>query len=260
MALERQEKGRAFNPHAATWNAFCDTAEAGEVSDLSGVDKNSGTKNTCIIWIKNTSGVARDRFDVLKLDDPLITPAENENEFKNRVAFKAVALDDAAAATPVILLQPLSVNGCGRGVVLGATIAYVEVIDENHEYAKYSSDHPEYLESTDESGPIKLIYNPGIGADLAIVLIGAGGGGTSTTHAFKYVMLLENLLANGGPVRGRVLQRPGNTPTSEVISVYDAVLASGSYAGGSTVKADLDPDDGKYYISGSACTVAMSTP
>jgi hypothetical protein len=174
MALKRWEKGKPIDPNADTWNAFCDNAEANGFESRAGGDAKGTAKNSCIITIKNNSGEDRDRFDVLQLDTPLITKAQNENEFKNRVAFNAVDYTGDADETPVILMQPLADGQTGRGVILGATIANVEILDGDHKYATFSSDHPEYLESSG-SGSIKLLYNPGTGDDLAVILLGSSG-------------------------------------------------------------------------------------
>jgi hypothetical protein len=190
MALKRWTPGQPAVLSSATWNTFCDVAEDFQRSDLTGSGAKSGTKNSAILTIKNTSGVARDRFDVLKLDTPIITEAQNADAFKNLAGFNAVALDSSADATPVILLQPLDEDQCGRGVILGAAIANVEILDNDHKYAKYSSDHPEYLESSG-SGSIKLLYNPGTGNDIAIVLLG------SSSSSIVCAVLTEDLVYGG---------------------------------------------------------------
>lgn len=84
-------------------------------------------------------------------------------------------------------------------------------------------------------------------------------GGTTTGSTFIRAMLLDNLLANGGPVRARVYNETTNTPTESVESVYDGCLSSGSYCAGTKVWAEKCEDD-KYRVRGSDCTVSMSTP
>lgn len=227
MPLERQTKGENFKFSAATWNAFCDAAEKVNAPDLAGGDRSQAGRSTSILWIKNASGADRDRFEVLMLDGPAITPAMNDAEFKNRIYFEAIDWDGSESSTPVVLLQPLADGKTGRGVVLGAAIAKIEINSASDKYAKYSSSHPEYLESTSVAGAIKLLYNPGEGADLAVILIGAGGG----VAPVRFNCLLVDDVDGGiGPWDvDNVTMISGESPladpedTSEVVQVYNPI-------------------------------------
>jgi hypothetical protein len=276
MPLERQESGRAFNPHAATWNTFCDVAESSGLVDLSKGGGKSSEKNPGVVWIKNTSGADRDRFDVLKLGDPLITPEANENEFKNRVAFESIAFDDAEDATPVILLQPLADDQCGRGVILGATIANVDIVSGGHGYARYSSSHPEYLESCADATAIKLVYNPGEGSDLATVLIGAGAGGVVPVRCACRLKLITDTIpqdANGfgelGPFDvDHVTSISGENPTTtgftETVEAYNPAGFNGDNEGFAIIEkikeAIVDADDSIVVPAGSFILTMVRCP
>ena len=97
-----------------------------------------------IIKVRNKSGEDRDRYDVLMIDDPIISPTDNEQQFKNQVAFEDYEPSEQAQPrdpkTPafcqnfVVLLEPLPADGIGRATA-GVTVARVNVIRESDGFA-----------------------------------------------------------------------------------------------------------------------------
>ena len=171
MGLKRQVAGQAFNPSASTWNAFVDLAEAASQEDSNPSEqKRPPTKQPAIVWVKNSSGNDLDRFCAVKLGSPLFTQEQSENDFFNRIAFNAVELEGQENETVAILQEPLASDKIGKAAIAGMTIAKIEVTDENHKYAGYSKNHPDYLVSIDE-GPLRLVYNPGVGEETWGVVI-----------------------------------------------------------------------------------------
>ena len=57
-------------------------------------------RQTTIAKVKNTSGADLDRFAVLALSDPIITPDDNLQEFKNRPNFTALLPPIRPSARP----------------------------------------------------------------------------------------------------------------------------------------------------------------
>ena len=77
--------------------------------------------NCTLTRIQNNSGADRNRFDVLGLDVPLITPTNNLDEFQRSLAFSGVA---PVAGTHedlfCVLLEPIANGGIGIAAVAGS--------------------------------------------------------------------------------------------------------------------------------------------
>jgi hypothetical protein len=91
----------------------------------------------------------------------------------------------------------------------------------------------------------------------AIGIIGGGGGGTTST--FLTAILMEDLIANGGPSDAAVYDEINNEPTETIISVYDGCLFSGTFATGTIVYVE-QCSDGRNRVRGSTCVVSQSNP
>ena len=89
-------------------------------------------RQTGIVRVRNNSGFALPRFAVLALSEPIIGPAANLQEFKNKVYFEGgTPYDPIAAGRFAVLLEPLDVNAIGRGIVAGVTSVTITV-DPDH--------------------------------------------------------------------------------------------------------------------------------
>lgn len=71
-----------------------------------------------IIRVKNASGTAVKQFGVLKVAGPLISPADNETEFRNAMVAEG-ATPSAGDTKLCITLEPLAPGAIGRAVVGG---------------------------------------------------------------------------------------------------------------------------------------------
>ena len=75
---------------------------------------------TGIVRVRNNTGFALSRFAVLALSEPIIGPAANLQEFKNKVNFEGgTPYDPVAAGRFAVLLEPLDINVIGRGIEAG---------------------------------------------------------------------------------------------------------------------------------------------
>ena len=112
---KKVRSGERLEIPAAAHNAWMDAARA-ERNRQHDVAQDAAQENrqTTVVKVRNTSGADLDRFAVLALSDPIITPTDNLQEFKNRPNFTGVApADPTKCKTYCILLEPLK-NGRHR--------------------------------------------------------------------------------------------------------------------------------------------------
>lgn len=84
---------------AATHNAFVGVARDYQERQRSArKDGSPDWRQTGIVLVRNASGADRARFDVLGVSGPVITPTDNADAFKERVAIKGVTPTTARAA------------------------------------------------------------------------------------------------------------------------------------------------------------------
>ncbi len=110
---------------SSTWNTFVDVARAFQGSTTGGSQASNPPQAT-IIRVRNDSGADRDRFDVLGLQGPVITPEDNLLSFLSQVCLSGIT-PDAADHTGrfVVLQEPIPAGFIGRAAVAGVTYARV---------------------------------------------------------------------------------------------------------------------------------------
>jgi hypothetical protein len=98
----------------------------------------SGTQygsNHGVIWVKNSSGADRSRFESLTLGAPITTVADGESPFLQQepVALIGTQPADAAFRTPwAVLLEDIPNGKLGQALRAGITIARVNVANSAH--------------------------------------------------------------------------------------------------------------------------------
>jgi hypothetical protein len=130
--MKKVQSGDPLSIPAQAYNAFIDAArdfrgrQQNQQRDTHvGVGRSSG-----IVLIKNESGGNRQRFDVLGLDEPIIDPDDNIDEFKNAVTFRGSVPDETKhRGRFAVLLEPLATGAIGRAVVAGVTIVRLRLDD-----------------------------------------------------------------------------------------------------------------------------------
>jgi hypothetical protein len=87
-----------------------------------------------IVLARNDSGSDRDRFDVLGIDSVVISPGDNLDAFKNRVALAGVTPDgEDHFGRFVVLLELVRAGALGLVCVSGVCPARVYVDDEDRQ-------------------------------------------------------------------------------------------------------------------------------
>lgn len=119
--MKRVIKGAPLSIAANDWNGLVDmrNANAGGVADNAGAVASVGL-NAGWVWVKNTSGSNRNRFDCMALGDPVMAIETNAQQ---DVLFAVTTADPAKAAA--ILLEPIANGLVGRAVIYGLALATV---------------------------------------------------------------------------------------------------------------------------------------
>ena len=186
--LGKVQSGEKLRIPAAAYNAFVDTA-----LDLrrrqQAVQQSSTTeaRQTGIILVRNDSGADRGRFDVLGISGVVITPTDNPDAFKSKVALVGVSPTEAQhAGRFVVLLEPIVGGKIGQACAAGVTIARVDVVDTDHKFADVSDGTAAQLKSVQGGAGAILWKESGTGVKWAVVRIGAGGGGSESVGTRQY--------------------------------------------------------------------------
>ena len=181
--LKKAQAGQQLEIPAEAYNAFVDAARfVRERRHDVAQESTEPLRQSGIIKVRNRSGAARDRFDVLMIDDPVVLPTANEQQFKNQVAFEGYEPSEQAHPEApqrpvacqkfVVLLEPLPAEGIGRATVAGVTVARVNVIRESDRFAQLATGNASSLRSV-STGPAEVIWKePGLGVKWAVVRLG----------------------------------------------------------------------------------------
>ena len=87
--------GERLKVKASDWNSFADAANAHMARQFSGGARGSSAPAAAgMVLVKNASGAARDRFDVLGISGVLIDPDDSEAGFLERVALSGATPDE----------------------------------------------------------------------------------------------------------------------------------------------------------------------
>lgn len=135
-----------------------------------------------VVRIQNKTGAAIPPATVLKLGDPVVLPAVNENTFTTQINFQGTT---PAAVTDLfaIMIDPVTANGIGLGMVVGAAFVEVNVGDASHVYATPYPGQNGYMASANY-GPARILWKEsGTGIKRCYVLI--GGQGPEWVYVFK---------------------------------------------------------------------------
>ncbi len=171
---------RKVNPNdplripAAAYNAFIDAARDLQARRQSlSADTALAFRQTGIVLVRNDSDEDRDRFEVLGIDGPLLTPDDNLDEFQQRVVLKGKKPNrDDHLGKFVVLLEPVRQNEIGLACVDGVCPAQIDVQDEDQEFADVKDNDATALGSRDDGSAAILWKEDGTGTRWAIVQLG----------------------------------------------------------------------------------------
>jgi hypothetical protein len=136
-----------------------------------------------VVWVKNDSGTDVDRFGVLGIDEPIILPDENENEFAMRVALKCVtpsaggSSEDDNRGRFVICAEPIANGKIGRAFIAGVCACKLQDNSGSNGFVEIIDGNVERLQLADSGSAVVLWKDESSGGEWAIIRLGGGGGG-----------------------------------------------------------------------------------
>ncbi len=161
-------KGNITAIRPKTWNAIADVVNGGRVGA-------NGPSSPAVadglgkgwVWVKNTSGSDRSRFDCMALGDPTMALT---TDGQVDVVFAATTADPVK--TPAILLEPIANGRVGRAAIYGLCLATVAAGATSLLNAVPQASSNSLLPSA--SGSIKLLTAPSASVVTLIpVVLGA---------------------------------------------------------------------------------------
>ena len=135
------------------------------------------------VKIFNDSGSARDQYEVLGIDEPHITPTENETEFRAARLTLSGSTPDIASHVGkfAVLAEPIPEDGVGNAWIAGTFPARININSETDTHADIEDGETGYLTSATSGTAVILWKESGTGTKWAVVRIGGGSSGTSET-------------------------------------------------------------------------------
>lgn len=209
--MRKVRTGDALDIPAETFNTFIDSARdfLQRQSDL----RRSGarnSRNSGIILVKNVSGSDRERFHILGLKDTIILPADNEDEFKNKIALTGETPSTSTHAGKfAILLEPLKNNSIGLAMVSGVSQVRLSVTSETDTCADLSDGNAALLK-TASTGPAQILWKEtGTGTKWGVVRFPFATGGGSAIQLVQ----VKSVSSSTGTVKvAAVTLQPDATP------------------------------------------------
>ncbi len=197
MTLAKVSPGQPLRIAADTWNAVMEATSSIQAERF-GQGAGPAERSLALgeILVRNDTGAARGRFDVVGLGDPLILPSVNLAGFQSRVAMRGIAPDAGRPGVCVVLQEPLAAGRIGRALASGVTPVRLQVnaaADTAAEVTNGSS----VLASAATGTALILWKEAGTGLRHAVVRLhgpSAGGGGsgdrleipvTQSAHGFQ---------------------------------------------------------------------------
>ena len=160
-----------------------------------------------IVQIRNESGGALARFDILGISGVVPVYADNNDAFKAGPALTGATPDiDDHAGKFVVLLAPCADDEFAQAMIMGTTVCRVNVTDAKHDYADIKDASATELYSGLGGSAQILWKESGTGTKLAYVRLGASGG-SRIIHGLSVGAVaitdstfnIDNVYATAGP-------------------------------------------------------------
>jgi hypothetical protein len=204
-------------------------------------------RDSGIVKVRNDSGAWQPWFSVLGIDAPIITPTDNEREFKREVTFSCSTPEAGTHDGKfVVLLEPIPDGAIGLAVVAGVTQVRLTGADVGRAEIV---DGETVLMASAAGGAEVLWAEAGSSERWAIVRI---GGVTASFIRGK----LDGTMSYQGSATMSIWAWNGSAEadTGDNVTVWDWKLSSGqNIPSGTQVDAAWDPRSGRYYLTGRQC-------
>lgn len=160
---------------APTWNAILDSALAHRQGRLGNVGQGAARANHWgnLVEIKNNSGSNVDRFGVLGIDGPIITPSTNLDEFKLRIYLSGTTPSSSSHKGKFVVCRDAIPDGdTGKAWIAGVCPAYVNINSTSDETCDVKDSNASQLDSTNGGSAQILWKDSGTGPLWCLIRFG----------------------------------------------------------------------------------------
>ena len=138
-AMRKVRRGDPLVISAEAFNSFIDVAQAFRRGRLNArrpaFAPRGGQLST--VRVRNKTGTALTRYAVVGLDQPAVSPGDNEEEFTNHIVLDGVVPSvDEHAGRFAVLLEPANPDAVVRACVSGPCVVRLRIASESHEFAE----------------------------------------------------------------------------------------------------------------------------
>jgi hypothetical protein len=118
--------GQYFQPSASEWNRMLRSSR--ELPPGKGRRRSENLSyHHDFVWVVNKCGADRDKFDVLKIEEPFITPDDDDDGFRERVVFEGI--EPTANCQFAVLLEPALEDALVPALITGSIQARITKVD-----------------------------------------------------------------------------------------------------------------------------------
>jgi hypothetical protein len=162
--FRKVQPGDPLKIPAEAWNALVDLSRQQKNQRHDQLAEAEGTsRQTTLAKVRNQTGVDLDRFSIVALGTPIITPAANLREFKRQISFQGLVPSANTGPRFGVLLEPLKNNFIGTAAMGGCVITRVSVGTNAYTCAETDAGQNGYLRSVPH-GPASVLWIESSGA------------------------------------------------------------------------------------------------
>lgn len=216
--IPKVSKGAPLQIAARDWNNIADAVNLKGGLSVSDGDKSLSNFGLIWVWVKNTSGNDRGRFDCMSLGDLVFNIETNAQQ---DIVFEAKTAD--ASKLPVILQEPIANNRIGRAAIAGLTLAKVATASSTSHLSGTPNASGHNL-TPGQDGPSQLLASPSTSAaTLRPVLLGL----RNNNALFRFALTAT---LSGSSAAATIKTMAGSTVETSTVSDPESIftgLASG---------------------------------
>ncbi|MFN7290960.1 MAG: hypothetical protein ACK5T6_10280 [Pirellula sp.] len=162
--FRKVQQGDPLKIPAEAWNALIDLSQHEKNNRHNQQFKDEGSiRQTTLAKVRNQTGFDLDRFSIVALGTPIITPEDNLTEFARLVSFQGLAPSLDTGPRFGVLLEPLKNNLIGTAAIAGCVIARVSVGTFVYNAVETIAGQNGFLRSVPH-GPASLVWIESTGA------------------------------------------------------------------------------------------------